>query len=222
MRYLFVVFVVCGLALPRVALADTNSYYYYSLEWLVDASDSIVEATVVPGPYKGNPNQSTATVKTVHRVLKQVGNAGPVAGVVLPTHVAVGREHRVLLFTRPGPEMTSWPVNGPPVKKVPWDPFVYCVYLAADAPPKDKRADPFYSLPRHTSAHERLVFHVPTCVAIDQTGEVLTDPDAVVQLVQARIKAAPERVSADWSKGAGCMPKVDDGDVHSMLVPKAP
>ncbi len=83
MRTLFIAAVAFGLASPGQAVADTYSYFYYSLEWLIDASDSIVEATVVPSPYTGNPSGSKATVKSVARVLKQVARAGPVEGAVL-------------------------------------------------------------------------------------------------------------------------------------------
>jgi hypothetical protein len=208
MRKLLVLAVACGLASPAPAFADTYSYFYYSLEWLVDASDSIVEATVVPSPYKGNPNQSTATVKSLGRVFKQVGKAGPVEGAVLPTHVARGDEHRVLLFTRPA-------------EKRPGERVVYCVYLTADATPEGKKGDPFAVLPCHSSAWERLAFSAPTCVAIDRTGKVLTDPDAVVRLVEARVKSDPTRVSAD-GRYVKCGPTVDDGDDHNLLVPGAP
>ncbi len=202
---LLVVAVVCGLVWPGSAVADTYSYYYYSLEWLVDASDSIVEATVVPSPFKGNPNKSTATVKTVCRKLKQVGKAGPAEGAELATHVAAGEGHRVLLFTRPA-------------AKQPGEQVVYCVYLTPDATPEGKRGDPFARLPSHSSAWERLAFSVPTCVAIDRNGKVLTDPAAVVRLVEARVKADPKRVSAD-GRTVKCGPKVDDGDDHNLLVP---
>jgi hypothetical protein len=208
MRKLLVVVVACGLASPGPAVADTYSYYYYSLEWLVGASDSIVEATVVPSPYKGNPNRSTATVKSVGRVFKQVGKAGPAEGAVLPTHVAAGGGHRVLLFTRPA-------------AKQPGERVVYCVYLIADATPEGKEGDPFARLPSHSSAWERLAFSAPTCVAIDRTGQVLTDPGAVVRLVEARIKADPKRVSAD-GRYVKCGPMVDDGDDHNLLVPDEP
>jgi hypothetical protein len=208
MRKLFVVAVACGLALPEPAFADTYSYYYYSLEWLVDASDSIVEATVVPSPYKGNPNQSTATVKSVDRVLKQVGKAGPTEGIVLPTHVAAGKGHRVLLFIRPA-------------EKQPKERVVYCVYLTADKTPAGKKEDPFARLPCHSSAWERLAFSAPTCVAIDRAGKVLTDPDEVVSLIEARVKADPKRVSPD-GRYIKCGPRVDDGDDHNLLVPDVP
>lgn len=205
MRKLLVLAVTCGLASPGPAVADTYSYYSYSLEWLIDASDSIVEATVVPGPYLGNPNRSKATVKDIGRVLKQVGKAGPVAGTELPTHVAGGKEHRVLLFTWPG--------------KQPGERVVYCVYLTADTTPADKAGDSFGRLPCHTSAWERLAFSNPTCVAIDRTGQVLTDPKEVVRLVEARVKAAPMRVAVG-GRYVKCGPKVDDGDDHNLLVPE--
>lgn len=206
MRKFLALAVVCGLALPVAAVADTYSYYYFSLEWLVDASDSIVEATVVPSPYTGNPAGSTVRVKGVARVIKQVGDAGPKEGAVLPCHVAAGDGHRVLLFTRPA--------ANPGGKRV-----AYCVFLAA--PPADRPGDPFGRLPCHSSAFLPLAFRDPTCVAIDQAGRVLTDPAAVVHLVEARVKAAPDRVSAD-GRNVKVGPKVDDGDDHNLLVPVEP
>jgi hypothetical protein len=208
MRRFLVLAVVWGLASPGPAVADTYSYYYYSLEWLVDASDSIVEATVVPSPYTGNPSRSKVTVKSVGRVLKQVGKASPVKGAELPCHVAAGDGHRVLLFTRPA-------------AKQPGERVVYCVFLTADATPEGKKRDPFTRLPSHSSAWERLAFSYPTCVAIDRTGKVLSDPDAVVRLVEARVKANPKRVSADGHY-VKCGPTVDDGDDHNLLVPDEP
>jgi len=203
MRTFFALAVACGFVLPAAAVADTYSYFYFSLEWLVDASDSIVEVTVVPSPYTGNPAASTVRVKGVARVIKQVGDAGPKEGAVLPCHVAGGDGHRVLLFTRPAPNQ--------PGKRV-----AYCVFLAA--PPADRQGDPFARLPFHTSSFLPVPFRDPTCVAIDQAGRVLTDPVAVVRLVEARVKAAPERVSAD-GRNVKVGPKVDDGDDHNLLVP---
>ncbi len=199
--------VVCGLASPGFAAADTYSYYYESLEWLTDASDSIVEATLVPSPYTGNPADSKATVKTVHRVLKEAGKNTPAKGDEIPTHLARGDSHRVLLFTRPGEK--------------PGERVVYCVYVTADNTPEGKKSDPFTRLPCQSSSRQRLTFNSPYCVAIDRTGKVLTDPKAVTELVEARIKLNPKRVSSA-GRSIKCGPKVDDGDDHNLVIPDEP
>ena len=191
--------------MPAAAVADTYSYYYESLEWLTDASDSIVEATVTPSPYTGRRSDSKITVTKVTRVLKQVGKGGPVAGTELPCQVAPGKEHRVLLLTRP-------------VAKKPGVREAYCVFLTPDPTPKAKQGDPFKRLPSDTSAHQGPEFSHAACVAITHAGKVLTDPDAVVRLVEARVKADPTRVSAAGHY-AECGPEADDGDVHNLFVP---
>lgn len=203
MQRLLVLVVAVSLTLPAAAVADTYSLYYHSLEWLVDASDSIVEATVVPGAYTGNPSGSKITVKSIARVLKKVGDDGPAKGDELSCHVAAGDGHKVLLFTRPVPKQ--------PGKRV-----AYCVFLT-EAKPATKD-DPFTRLPKHTSSFEPMPFRDPTCVAIDRTGKVMTDPAAVVKLVEARVKADPKRLSA-YGKNVKVGPKVDDGDDHNLLVP---
>lgn len=206
MRALFVL--LLSLSLTGPLLADTYSYYYFSLEWLVDASDSIVEATVVPSPYTGNPSGSTIHVKSITRVLKQVGNDGPVEGANLPCHLAGGTEHRVLLMTRPAPDQSG--------KRI-----CYCVYLTAETKPEVRKVDPFGFLPFHTSTFGPVPFRHPRCVAIDQETRVLTNPDAVLRLVEARIKANPKHVSAE-GRNIKCGPKVDDGDDHNLRVPAVP
>jgi hypothetical protein len=208
MRKLFILAFALSFSLPATLRADTYSFYYYSLEWLIDASDTIVEVTLVPSAYQGNPSRSTATVKTVGRVYKQVGKVGIAEGEVLPTHLAQGETHRVLLFSRPD-------------QKQPKERVVYCIYLAADKTPVEKKGDSFGFLPSHSSSWQRLAFSAPSCVAIDQTGKVLTDPDEVVKLIEARIKADPKRVSSE-GRYIKSGPKVDDGDDHNLLIPEMP
>ena len=134
-----------------------------------------------------------------------VGKGGPVAGTELPCQVAPGKDHRVLLFTRP-------------VAKKPGVREAYCVFLTPDPTPKAKQGDPFKRLPSDTSAHQGPEFSHAACVAITHAGKVLTDPDAVVRLVEARVKADPTRVSAAGHY-AECGPEADDGDVHNLFVP---
>ena len=197
MRTSVVLAVGCCVA-PAPASADTNSFYYSSLEWLVDTSDSIVEATVVcDWVVRDGRGRCESTVKSVDRVLKKVGKGAPPAGADLKESVAAKGEHRMLLLTAPT-------VN-PPGKR-----DTYCIFLAPHPAPKDpaKPPDPFAVLPLYSSAWEPLSFHRPVCVAIDKGGKVLTDP-AVVKAVEARVKADPERVRAT-------------GHDHNLLVPYEP
>ncbi|MEZ6142144.1 MAG: hypothetical protein R3B84_16405 [Zavarzinella sp.] len=210
MRNLIMIATVCGLTCTSSAVADTYSYYYYSLEWVVDASDSIVEATVVPGKYKGNPIFSTATVKSVDRVLKSINKAGPVKDEVLATHVAGVKEngaHQVLLFTRPDPK-------NPGKREV-----VYCIYLNKVVNPDHQKFDPFLFLPCHTSSWQRLEFSSWYCLAADAKGKTYTDPKTIIELVEKRIKQDPKRLI---SKGnyLKYLPKGEDTDDHNLLVPQ--
>jgi hypothetical protein len=192
-----------------VARADSYSYYYYSLEWLVDASDSIVEATLVPSDYKGNPSLSTATVQSVDRVLKSIEKAGPCKGDVLPTHIAgvkKGGSHKVLLFMRPVP------------KKANEREVLYCIYLNEADTEEDKKVDPLNVLPWHSSSWERLEFSWPACVAINSSGKTMTDPKAVLKIVEERIKADPKRLTNE-GEYRKCSPLKDDGHDHNLLVP---
>ncbi|MBA4066349.1 MAG: hypothetical protein C0501_22065 [Isosphaera sp.] len=221
MRPSFVLAVAAGLAAPAPAPADTSSLYYHSLEWLTDSSDSVVEATVVSERVvRGGRGWTVTTVRSVDRVLKRVGKpAPPVAGDLTDLIPAPG-EHRVLLFCGPaareGPRLFDAPAARAGRE-------TYCVFLNPWPAPKAgaKPHDPFGFLPNHGSAWERLEFRHTACVAIDKGAKVLTDPAAVVKLVEARVKAHPERVRA-----AGhyvyCGPKQDDGDVYNLLVPHEP
>jgi hypothetical protein len=198
-------------AAPAPASADTDSWVYCSLEWLVDSSDSVVEATVVCELVKGPGGwawKSRVKSRETDRVFKRVGKNPPVAGDLTDV-VRVAGEHRVLLF------------SGPPDR--PPEGGTYVIFLSPPPAPKDPAnpPDPFDHLAARDRVGQPLQFYRPACAAIDKAGKVLTDPAAVVAAVEARVKLYPERVRAAGHY-VGCGPRREDPDVHFLYVPHEP
>jgi hypothetical protein len=180
MRWIFVCAIGFGLAVPGRAAADVDSYCVYSLEWLVDASQSVQLATV---SQEKNPGARTARIKRVERVLKAAGETPEPAAADLSAALTAAGEHRVLLFLRPAP--------GKPTPEV-----LYVVYLNKWALPANPAA-------RSAAYREAIPEGFPRprmtgsdrCVAIDRAGRVLVDPDEVIKLVERRAKQHPKRLA---------------------------
>jgi hypothetical protein len=176
MRWNWVSVIGFILALSNQATADVDSYYVYSLDWLTDASQSVQLATVVR-------EQGTTRIKSVDRVLKGAVDMAVPAAEDLSAAVTAGGENRVLLFLRPVPKKRTPEV-------------LYVVYLNNHLAP----ADPVARAAAYRAAlPEGFDRPSPTdstkCIAIDRTGRVLVDPEAVVKLVEKRAQQHPKRIT---------------------------
>ena len=106
MRWSLVCVIGLGLSATDRAAADVDSYHVYSLEWLVDASQSVQLATVVR---ENNPATGGARtrIKRLERVLKGAGDKSKLTDADLSAAVLADGENRVLLFLRPDPRKTT-------------------------------------------------------------------------------------------------------------------
>jgi hypothetical protein len=181
MRFSPLLAVVLGTCAPNPATADTSLADYATLEWLTDAHPTVVIATVAREQAPG-AKMGITRLKKVERVIKgEVNETVPVIGNLSEVVTASG-ENRVLLFLYPRDETPTLRVR-------------YVVYLNAHTQPKDKsRAFYLYSIMPEL---DRRAFPDNRCVALDKTGRALTDPDAVVKLVEARARQYPKRAAGD-------------------------
>jgi hypothetical protein len=171
-----------SLATENRAAADVDSYCVHSLEWLVDASQSVLMASVRREKDPGT-DAWTVRVKLVERVLKAAGDAREPAAADLSAAVRAAGEHRVLLFLRPAAGKATPEV-------------LYVVYLSEWTLPAEPAAlaaalreaiPEGFDRPQMTNSDR--------CVAIDRTGRVLVDPDEVIRGVENRARQHPKRVT---------------------------
>jgi hypothetical protein len=177
MRWCFMGVLGLLLAVPGRAAADVDSYCVYSLEWLVDASESVQLVTVRRG--EGKP---AVRIQRVEQTLKGAKDAPGLENVDLSEAVRTAGEQRVLLFLRTSPQKTSSEL--------------LCVI------PLNKWKVPEKAVERATAYREAIPegFGRPRttgsdrCVAIDRTGRVLVDPDEVIRVIERRAKEHPKRI----------------------------
>ena len=171
-----------SLAAAGRAAADVDSYCVYSLEWLVDASQSVQLATVRREKDPGT-DVWTVRMKLVERVLKEAEVTPEPAAADLTAAVRAAGEHRVLLFLRRDAEK-------------PTPEILYVIYLnewtlpvgpvALSAALREAIPEGF-NKPRMTDSNR--------CVAIDRTGKVFVDSAEVVESVERRARKHPKRVT---------------------------
>ena len=178
MRWFMVGVIGLCLVVPDRAAADVDSYCVYSLEWLVDASQSVQLVSVVRGE-----DSKTVQIKRVERILKGTRETPGLAADDLSDAVRSGGEQRVLLFLRTVPKKTT-------------SELLYVIPLGAwKVPTKTaERAAAFraaipegFGRPRTTGSDR--------CVAIDRTGRVLVDPGEVIRVIEKRAQEHPKRVN---------------------------
>ena len=203
MRYSLLIVVAVSLGVTNRASADVYSYYVSSLEALTDASTLVVLGTV--------QRKGTTTLKDVERAVKGTADKPFPAIENLSKVVTAADENRALLFLRPAAKPPALEVH-------------YVIYLNKHTiPPKADKVAYYQGLfPQHSSAGEPKSFHGSRCAAIDKTGNVIIDPDAVVKAVEARVKLHPKRVSDDGFYAKHGEQLEDNESDYNVLVPFDP
>jgi hypothetical protein len=209
MRWSLVCVLGFSLAVPDRAAADVDSYCVYSLEWLVDASQSVQLVTVVRGddPGTGGP---TARVKRVERVLKAAGETPEPAAADLSAAVRAAGEHRVLLFLRPAPKKPTPEV----LSVIPLDTWRVPVNPAERAAAFRGAIPEGFGRPRMTGSER--------CVAIDRTGRVLVDPNEVIRVIERRAREHPKRVTDAGFLAPRGEELEDQNSIYFVLAPFDP
>lgn len=210
MRFSLLLAVTVSLCFAGRASADTYLYSVYSLEWLTDSSSLVVVATV---KHDGNTGAKNAKVQikeveralkgTVDKKLPEIANVSKV--------LTAGGENRAILFLRPSAD--------PKVLEV-----TYVVYLNKHKVPAKDRAAYFAGLiPQyHDSSAEPMNFNSALCVAVDKNGTVLSTPDAVIKLVEARAKAHPKRTIDGFYNYLGDDQLLNSDVIYRVLAPFDP
>ena len=196
---------------PLVALADTYSFYFRSLEWAVDTSDFIVEATVVCQQDPQTKKWQT-TVEKVHRVLKPVaGKSVPAIDDLSEAVITANGRNKVLLFAFRNEEKKTVSLY-------------YCIYLNKhEAPGPAEKHKAYYQdlLPGQDSTSEPMQFYHDKCIAIDKNGEILSDPGKVIERVEQRIKLNPQAATEKGSFNTK-VASFEGSDDYNLAVPFDP